>query len=153
MVLFGIYIFLLFTVLTLAESDYVWALYHGNRKPTCVPAIMVWLSGWAAQESTLWDKGTSLFSTGWFSSRPPVSSLISGNQMRKQLWIACNQMSLIKIICPGSREKMIGEQPENKMVKKEQLTCPHGMRRSYLDENPVDKFHHMRKIQLHKSGK
>jgi hypothetical protein len=51
---------------------------HQIRKRTSVPAIMLWLSGWAAHESTLSDKGINLFSAGLFSSQPLVSSLKHG---------------------------------------------------------------------------
>ena len=48
----------------------------------------------------------------------------------------------------------LGMSPENKPKQRvEQLTCsPHGMQSSYLDESPVDKYHHTMKTQLHKSG-
>ena len=55
-------------------------VWDHRTKPTCVPAIMVWLSGWAAQQSTLWDKGTNLFSAGWFSSETLASSLKCGGK-------------------------------------------------------------------------
>jgi hypothetical protein len=51
---------------------------HHISKRTSVPAIMLWLGGWAAHESTLSDKGINLFSAGLFSSQPFVSSLKHG---------------------------------------------------------------------------